>query len=124
MNCVTKIILVLIFCIFIILIVITEVDVRPKLSLINDVEKIVANIEKNNYKGETIEIIINNKYELGSKTYNVEGTGVIFLEEGYSVMLSRDGMCALKMPYSDEIMFQEEECPNYRLKNNEKVVID
>ena len=124
MKKISKVIILLAFLIFIILIVITEVKFRPKLNLINDVKEIVKNIEKFNYSDETIEIIINNEYEINSKVYEVKGEGVIFLEEEYSVMLSRDGMCALKMPYSDEIMFQEEECPKYRLIGNEKVVID
>ena len=70
-----------------------------------------------------IEIVIDNQYELDSKTYYVEGNGIIFLEEDYSVMLSRNGMCAMKMPYSDKVMFQEEECPNYRLVEGKKIVV-
>ena len=124
MNRITKIIILILILIFIICIIITEINVRPKLALINDVKEIVEKIEKLNYKGEVKEIIIDNKYTLESNRYNVEGEGVIFLEEEYSVMLSRNGMCALKMPYSDEVMFQNEECPKYRLIDNKKVVID
>lgn len=124
MSKISKIIILLVFIIFVILIVKTEIKIRPKLSLINDVEKIVKNIEELNYSGETIEIIIDNGYEVNSRNYDVKGEGVIFLEKEYSIMLSRNGMCALKMPYSDEVMFQEEECPKYRLIENEKVVIN
>lgn len=124
MNKITKIIILILILIFIICIIITEINVRPKLALINDVKEIVEKIEKLNYKGELKEIIIDNKYTLESNHYNAEGEGVIFLEEEYSVMLSRNGMCALKMPYSDEVMFQNEECPKYRLIDNKKVVID
>ena len=123
MNGKTKIIIGLLIIIFLISIVITEINSRPKLSLIKDVEEIVEKIEKYNYKGEVVEIIIDDKYELNSKTYYVEGNGVIFLEEEYSVMLSRNGMCAIKMPYSDNVMFQEEECPNYRLVDGKKIVV-
>lgn len=124
MNNKTKIIILMIIVLFILIVILTEIKMRPKLSLINDVKNIVNILEEIDYKGEVIEIIIDNKFELNSNLYYVEGNGVIFLEEEYSVMLSRNGMCALKMPYSNEIMFQDEECPKYRLIDNKKVVID
>ena len=124
MNKISKVVILISIGIFVALVALKEVKVRPKLNLINDVKKIVANIENANYKGNILEILIDGGYELNSKKYTVDGEGVIFLEEDYSVMLSRDGMCAIKMPYSDKIMFQEAECPNYRLKDNKKVVID
>lgn len=124
MNKKTYIIIGILILIFIILIVIKEITIRPKLSLIKDVENIVLNIEKYNYRGEVFEIVIDDEYVLDDKRYSVDGKGIIFLEEEYSVMLSRDGMCAIKMPYSEKIMFQEEECPNYRLVDGKKIVLD
>lgn len=105
-------------------IVINEIKLRPKLSLINDVKSIIKDIEKYDYHGETIEVIIDNKYTINNKEHKIKGQGVIFLEDNYSVMLSRNGMCAMKMSYSDEIMFQNEECPKYRLINGSKEKVD
>lgn len=118
-----KIALVIIFLIFICAIVIKEIEMRPKLNLIKDVEKILKNIKNVKYT-ETIEIIIDNGYVIDDKLYQVDGKGVIFIEDSTSVMLSRDGMCAMKLPYSDDIMLQEEVCPNYRLVDGEKIVVE
>lgn|SRR5574344_804023 len=120
----SKIILIVITIIMIIPIVINEIKLRPKLSLINDVKSIIKDIEKYDYHGETIEVIIDNKYTINNKEHKIKGQGVIFLEDNYSVMLSRNGMCAMKMSYSDEIMFQNEECPKYRLINGSKEKVD
>lgn len=123
MNKKTKLILVLIILIFVIAVIINEVKMRPKLNLINDVKKIYSNIENLEYKEETIEILINNKYIINNKEYIVKGHGVIFVEDNPSVMLSRNGMCAMKLPHNSNILFQDEECPNYRLINGEKIVV-
>lgn len=120
----SKIILIVITIIMIIPIVINEIKLRPKLSLINDIKSIIKDIEKYDYHGETIEVIIDNKYTINNKEHKIKGQGVIFLEDNYSVMLSRNGMCAMKMSYSDEIMFQNEECPKYRLINGSKEKVD
>ncbi|HPF83510.1 MAG TPA: hypothetical protein PLV83_05055 [Bacilli bacterium] len=117
------IILIIIFLIVVSYIVIDQIKLRPKIELINDVKEIMNNIK--DYKtSETIEIVINNEYEFNKKTYKVKGKGVIFLEDKPSIMLSRNGMCAMKLPYSEDIMFQKEECPNYRLINNKKIIVE
>ena len=123
MNIKEKIALGIIILIVIIPIVINEINIRTKLALINDVKEILVIINEYEYGKETKEIVIANEYEFDSKIYKVDGQGIIFLEENPSVMLSRDGMCAMKLPYKDEVMFQEEECPTYRLVNGEKVVV-
>lgn len=114
-----KIVLVVIITILVIPIIINEAKLRPKIKLINDVKSIVDKIEDYDYHGSTMEVLINNEYTINNKIYKIKGNGVIFLEDNYSVMLSRNGMCAMKMPYSDEIMFQEEVCPEYRLIDGE-----
>lgn len=118
-----NIILVAIVIIVLIPIIINEINMRPKLSLVNDVKKILKNIKDYDYKDETVEIVIDNGYTLNSKTYKIKGKGIIFIEENSSVMLSRNGMCAMKLPYSEDIMLQNEECPNYRLVDGEKMVV-
>lgn len=122
MNIRNKIILLIIIVILLIPIVINEINLRPKLKLISDVEKILDNIEGYDSQENILEVLIVDEYKIDNKTYKVKGNGVIFLEDNPSVMLSRNGMCAMKLPYSDEIMFQEEECPKYRLINGEKVI--
>lgn len=116
------IIIIIVFLVLLIPIILNEISLRPKLSLIKDVEKILENIEGYSISKDIIEILINDGYKINNKHYNVKGKGVIFIEEKPSVMLSRNGMCAMKLPHSDDIMFQNEECPNYRLINGEKVV--
>lgn len=123
MNIKSRIILVVIAVALLIPIGINEVKLRPKLKLINDVKNILENIEGYNSQENILEILIVDEYKIDGKTYKVKGNGVIFLEDSPSVMLSRNDMCAMKLPYSDEIMFQEEECPKYRLVNGEKVIV-
>lgn len=123
MNMKSKIVLVIIVAALLIPIVINEVKLRPKLKLINDVKNILDNIEGYDSQGNIFEVLIVDEYKIDNKTYKVKGNGVIFFEDSPSVMLSRNGMCAMKLPYSDEIMFQEEECPKYRLVNGEKVIV-
>lgn len=117
------IIIIGIIIVIIIPIIINEAKLRPKISLINDVKEIMYNIKDYRGNEEVIELIINNGYRLNEKYYKVEGNGVIFIEDEPSVMLSRNGMCAMKLPYSDKVMFQNEECPKYRLVNGEKKMI-
>lgn len=106
-------------------IIINEIKIRPKLNLINDVKKILKNI--NNYElnedGIAEEYIIDNGYTIHGDKYAVKGTGVVFLDKSNSVFLNRDGMCAMKVPYSEEIMIQYEECPVYRMFNGIKTPI-
>lgn len=106
-------------------IIINEIKIRPKLNLINDVKKILKNI--NNYElnedGIAEEYIIDNGYTIHGDKYEVKGTGVVFLDKSNSVFLNRDGMCAMKVPYSEEIMIQYEECPVYRMFNGIKTPI-
>lgn len=118
-----KIILIIIGIAVLIPIIINEIHLRKKISLVNDVEEILNILADIKMPDATQEIIISDKYVIENKTYNVNGRGVIFLEENPSIMLSRDGMCALKLPYNDNVMFQEEECPNYRLVDGEKIVL-
>ena len=122
MNKKTKIIVSIMCLIFLIAIVIKTFTILPKLFLIKDVEEILENIKDVKYI-DTSEIVIDNEYVINDKVYQVNGKGVIFIEENSSVMLSRNNMCAMKLPYSDKVMFQEEDCPNYRLVNGEKVIV-
>lgn len=119
-----KIIIGVIIILIITPIIINEIVMRPRLALINDVNKIVEIIKKTELPVMTKEIVIDNGFKINNKNYEVKGRGVIFLEKNYSVMLSRNGMCALKMDYDDKIMFQKEECPNYRLVNGEKKIVN
>ena len=119
-----KIIIGVIIILIITPIIINEIVMRPRIALINDVNKIVEIIKKTELLVMTKEIFIDNGFKINNKNYEVKGRGVIFLEKNYSVMLSRNGMCALKMDYDDKIMFQKEECPNYRLVNGEKKIVN
>ena len=105
-------------------IIINEYFLQRKLSLVNDVKNIVSILEKIEMPEMTKEILINNKYILNDKEYIVKGHGVIFLDSDYSVMLSRNGMCAMKLPYEEEVMFQKYECPEYRLVDGKIKRID
>ncbi len=120
-----KILILIVFMAAAVPIVINEINIRPKLSLINDVKKILKNID--NYElfedGVAEEYIIDNGYTIDDISYTVKGTGVIFVDESNSVFLNRDGMCAMKVPYSDDIMIQYEECPVYRMFNGIKTPI-
>ena len=118
-----KLVLVGIIIAVIIPIIVNEINLRPKLNLINDVKDIIEIVEKTELPVMPKEIIIDNGFEINGKKYNVKGHGVIFLEKNYSIMLSRNGMCALKMDYEEKVMFQKEECPNYRLVNGEKKIV-
>lgn len=117
-----KIVIIVIILLLSIPIIINEIKIRPKLNLINDVKKILKNID--DYKQEkdspTKEYIIDNGYTIDNKNYKVDGSGVIFVDNDSSVFLNRDGMCAMKVPYSEEIMIQYEKCPVYRVFNNIK----
>lgn len=80
---------VLIFIVFMaaaVPIVINEINIRPKLNLINDVKKILKDID--NYElsedGVAEEYIIDNGYTINDKSYTVKGTGVIFVDESNS----------------------------------------
>ena len=105
-------------------IIINEYFLQRKLSLVNDVKNIVSILEKIEMPEMTKEILINDKYTLNDKEYIVKGHGVIFLDSDYSVMLSRNGMCAMKLPYEEEVMFQKYECPEYRLVDGKIKRID
>ena len=119
-----KILFIVILLVIIVPIIINYYFLRKKISLIKDVEKIVSILEKTDMPENTIEILIDNGYTLDNKEYKVKGQGVIFLESEYSVMLSRDGMCALKLPYDEKVMFQKYVCPKYRLVDGEIIKID
>ena len=112
-----RIILIGILLVIIVPIVINYYFLRKKLSLIKDVENIVNILESIDLPEKTEEIIIDDGYTLNNKKYKVKGHGQIFLDKDYSVFLSRDGMCALKLAYEKEVMFQKEECPKYRLED-------
>ena len=119
-----KIILIGIILIVIIPIIINYYSLRKKLSLIKDVEEIVNIVKKLDLPETTEEIVINNGYTLNNKEYEVKGHGQIFLDKDYSIFLSRNGMCALKLAYDEKVMFQNEECPTYRLENGVLKKID
>ena len=110
-----KLIFIGILLIIIIPITINYYFLRKKLSLIEDVEDIVSIIEELELPESTYEIVIDNGYTLNNKKYKVKGHGQIFLDKDYSIFLSRDGMCALKLAYDKKVMFQNDECPNYKL---------
>ncbi len=119
------------YIIFVILLIVLPILVnelinRPKYNLINDGKKLLDNVstyvKNNNVSLE--EIVINNKYEMNNKTYNVKGEGVIFIDKTISFMLSRSNMCVMKLDNSDNIMIQDGICPSYRMFNGikEKIV--
>lgn len=120
-----KILILIVFTVAVIPIVINEINIRPKLNLINDVKKILKNIDDYELTEDGIaeEYIIDNGYAIHDTEYDVKGTGVIFIDKSNSVFLNRDGMCAMKVPYSDDIMIQYEECPVYRMFNGIKTPI-
>ena len=104
-------------------VVINEINTRPKLNLVKDAKKIKEVLENTKRNGHE-EIIINDGYKINDKKYNVKGYGVIFLESDYSFFLQRDGMCVMKMIYSDDIMFQDTPCPEYRMVRQFKLPLD
>jgi hypothetical protein len=120
-----KVLILIVFIVAVVPIVINEIKIRPKLNLINDVRKILKNMD--NYElnddGVAEEYIIDNGYTIHGDKYDVKGTGVIFLDKSNSVFLNRNGMCAMKVPYSEDIMIQYEECPVYRMFNGIKTPI-
>ncbi len=117
-------VLTIIVLVIVIPIIINQYFLQRKLSLVNDVKNIVSILEKQELPENTIEVLINDKYILNDKEYLVKGHGVIFLEKDFSVMLSRNGMCAMKLPYEKEVMFQKYVCPEYRLVDGEIKRID
>lgn len=116
MNSNKRILLVLILVI-ILPIIINEVYSYEKKNLIKDAKNILKNITE--YENEYKEIVIDNQYILGNKSYKVNGTGVIFLDDD-TFFLGTDDKCIMKLNYSDELMYQEEECPIYRMFNGIK----
>lgn len=120
-----KILILVVFIAAAIPIAINEINIRPKLNLINDVKKILKNIDSYKLTENDIaeEFIIDDGYTIHGDHYDVNGTGVIFIDKSNSVFLNRDGMCAMKVPYSDDIMIQYEECPVYRMFNGIKTPI-
>ena len=116
-----KIIIMVIALTAITIIFLNEKNIRPKINLVRDAEKIKAQIESLNLPEITKQVLIDNSYVINNISYNVKGYGVIFLEEDYSFFLQRNNMCTMKLPYSDEIMFQDVPCPEYRLFNNVKI---
>lgn len=116
-----KIIIMVIAIIALTIIFINEKNLRPKVNLVKDAEKIKKEIEALNPPKKAEQILINNSYILNNIKYKVDGYGVIFLEDDYSFFLQRDNMCTMKLPYSDEIMFQDVPCPEYRLFNDVKI---
>ncbi|MEG0909510.1 MAG: hypothetical protein RSH78_04015 [Bacilli bacterium] len=118
-----KIIILVIAFIAITFITINEIRMRPKLNLVNDAKKIKEIIKKTNKQNKEEQIIINNQYKIENKKYKIKGTGVIFLEENYSFFIGRNNMCAMKMTYSNDIMFQNKPCPTYRMFNSIKLPI-
>ena len=116
--------IIIVLFIVVVPIAINEINMRPKLELAHDVSKILENIKS--YEKESLyteESLIENGYFLGNDYYEVEGNGVIFVEDSPSIFLSRKGRCAMKLPYSDKIMSQDEICPKYRLINGIKAPI-
>lgn len=120
-----KILILIVLLVAIIPIIINEIKIRPKLNLINDVKKILKNIDTYKDSDEEIskEYLIDNGYTIDGKNYKVNGHGVIFIDKNSSVFLNRNGMCAMKLPYSEEVMIQYEECPVYRMFNGIKTPI-
>lgn len=116
-----KIILTVIALIAITFVIINEANTRPKINLVNDAKKLKQVLENMKLPDKTEQILIEDSYKIDDKTYNFKGYGVIFLEEDYSFFLQRNDMCTMKLPYSDDIMFQDEPCPEYRLFNNIKI---
>lgn len=103
------------------IIFINEKNLRPKINLVKDAEKIKKQLESLELPKKAEQIIIDNSYKLNNVKHKIDGYGVIFFEEYYSFFLQRDNMCTMKLPYSDDIMFQDEPCPEYRLFNNIKI---
>ena len=120
-----KILILIVFIAAVVPIAINEIKIRPKLNLINDVKRILKNIDSYELTeaGIAEEYIIDNGYTIHNTNYNVKGTGVMFIDKSNSVFLNRDGMCAMKVPYSNDIMIQYEECPVYRMFNGIKTPI-
>ena len=116
-----KIILFIIALIAVSFVIINEANTRPKLNLVNDAKKLKQILENMKLPEDTKQILINDSYQIDDKTYDFKGYGVIFLEKNYSFFLQRNDMCTMKLPYSDDIMFQDEPCPEYRLFHDIKI---
>lgn len=99
---------------------------NPKNRLIKDGYKIKEVLDKYTMPSNIEEVLIDNGFVLDNNEYKVKGTGVIFLEEDYSFMLSNNNMCVMYLSHEDiygsKLMFQEENCPNYRLIDGNKEV--
>lgn len=119
-----RLILLVIIVIALVPIIINEIRIRPKINLINDVNKIINNIEKysndNNYFEE---VVIDNGYTINNHKFKVKGSGIIFIEKDSSIFLNRNGMCVMKLPYNSKVMIQDEECPLYRMLNGIKLPV-
>lgn len=116
-----KILIMVITLTAITIIFINEKNLRPKINLVKDAEKIKKQLESLELPKKAEQIIIDNSYKLNNVKHKIDGYGVIFFEEDYSFFLQRENMCTMKLPYSDDIMFQDEPCPEYRLFNNIKI---
>lgn len=116
-----KIIIMVIALTALTIIFLNERNIRPKINLVKDAEKIKKQIETLKLPKITKQILIDNSYMINNIKHKINGYGVIFLEEDYSFFLQRDNMCVMKLPYSDDIMFQDVPCPEYRLFNNVKI---
>lgn len=112
--------------ILIILLIIIFVFAFPnsEKKLINNANKIKKNIESINRKNKSEQIIISNNYLIDNKMYNSIGQGVIFLEDNYSFFLEYDNKCIMKLPYEEDLMYQKEPCPIYRMFSGIKFKID
>lgn len=104
-----------IFLLLFIILIFSIFYFQPKQILIRSGNKIKNIIEKKAKKNQLEQILINYNYKIDNKTYNTFGKGVIFLEDNYSFFLEFCGKCIIKMPYEDELMFQDSACPIYRM---------
>lgn len=105
----TKIIIACLVLIFIVAVVINEINMRPKVNLVKDVEKIYE-IVKNSEDYDEAMIIIDNGFDYKGKHYEFKGQGRIYVGKDPIVALERNGKCAMKLPYNEDVMFQESVC--------------
>ena len=85
-----KILILIVFVAAAVPIVINEINIRPKLNLINDVKKILKNIDSYELTDDGIaeEFIVYDGYTIHGDHYDVKGTGVIFIDKSNSVFLN------------------------------------